>query len=147
MSIQERAYMGCYMDIFQFDCRCACVRVRYIGRHANSSQTPQRRTYKTPFVFLLAVWSGFDYLFYAFVMFFPSVFGHFCYVCSKPVSVGGACVRGFLTFCFRLTISVSGTCERAWLFFRSASTVKGLILCSNQAIWSLQSDDVQRRMG
>lgn len=158
MSIQERAraaqaviWMISNVTLSVFVCETAADIQR-----DKQTQDPNRT--KDRF-FVLALWSVLDGLLNAIVMFFPDVLGRFCYVRSKLGSCAcGACGEFLFFFsppssnCVPATnlclFSVELVNVHGFLFIiLAASTAQGLILWTNQTIWSLQSYDVLRRDG
>lgn len=108
-------------------CRvCAWERYRYtdIQREIQTDCLETTKEDSQNAIFVLALWSALDSLFYAIVIFFPSVLGLFCYVSSQLGSRARACVSSCVRVCFiphfssyQFVAVLSGTSECARLSF------------------------------
>lgn len=108
-------------------CRCvwAWESSRYTERYPNTRLSGNNKGGLTQnAIFVLALWSALDSLFYAIVIFFPSVLGLFRYVSSQLGSRARACVSSCGRVCFiphfssdQFVAVLSGTSECARLSF------------------------------
>lgn len=160
MTIQERA-LATWALIWMFSNATltvfVCERVAYIERDRQTEdlKTTKGDIQKTVFVpACFVIWHGLSIVCFCYVLpiciwtfllfLFPTWLMCLC--------TWSMCVRFFVSNCVPATnlclFSVEPVNARGFLsIFLSASTVWGLILWTNQTIWSLQSYDVLRRMG
>lgn len=149
--------LGCYyIDLFKWEFAHAChwENSRYIERYSNTESEDNKGGHtKHNVCSCFVIWFGQSVLCYCFVL--PICIGPFL-LCQFQtwlmwLCVSSMCVR-VLFLCVPATnlclFSVEPVNVRGFLsIFLPASTVWGLILRTNQTIWSPQSYDVLRRMG